>query len=536
LPRSKAPPRIAVIDAETDPFLYGRVPKPFAWGFYDGETYTHFWGDGATRALVDFLDRLKGDWIIYAHNGGKFDFYFLIDYIENPIRVIGSRIVSCKIGRHEFRDSYAAIPIPLGAYQKTSIDYQKFEIENREANKTEILDYLKDDCVFLHSLISSFIARFDTALTIGGAAMKTLKSIHKVTPRNQSHDAKYRPFYFGGRVQCFKYGVFDGPVKIYDVNSMYPAVMRNEHHPTGARYLNIRGGIADKRGEIAGMVGAKFYFAHVHATVSGGGLPIREKMGLNFSQKTGEFFTTSHEMRLLCQLGLMKVHKVIFAAAPYETVSFVDYVDKFSAEKIDAKTRGDKAGEIFAKLLLNSAYGKFAQNPENYKEWMIARDEEIPEAPFQLEKISDGYQLWSKPTEAHNYHDVATAASITSAARATLLKGLLSAKGAIYCDTDSIICEEMGEGADIDSKRLGAWKLEGEGVRTAVAGKKLYAVFDASGECIKKAAKGAIFSGDEIRRLSMGETLRWKNDAPTFSLQKKASFIDRSIARTQNLF
>ncbi len=255
MPRSKAPPRIAVIDAETDPFLYGRVPKPFAWGFYDGEKYVSFWGQNSTRALIDFLDTLKGDWIIYAHNGGKFDFFFLIDYIENPIKVIGSRIVSCKIGRHEFRDSYAAIPIPLGAYQKTSIDYQKFEEENREANKTEILDYLKDDCVFLFGLVTAFIERFGTALTIGGAAMKTLKTIHPVTPRNQSHDAKFRPFYFGGRVQCFKYGIFDGPVKIYDVNSMYSAVMRNEHHPTGARYLNVRNTIADKRGEIVGMVG-----------------------------------------------------------------------------------------------------------------------------------------------------------------------------------------------------------------------------------------------------------------------------------------
>lgn len=536
MPRAKKPPRIAVIDAETDPFLYGRVPKPFAWGFYDGERYVDFWGDGSTRALVDFLDSLKGEWIIYAHNGGKFDFHFLIEWLGNPIKIIGSRIVAARLGKHELRDSYAAIPIPLGAYQKTQIDYEKFEEENREKNKEEIRQYLRDDCVFLHGLVSAFIERFDTALTIGGAAMKTLKSIHKVTPRNQSHDAKFRPFYFGGRVQCFKYGVFDGPVKIYDVNSMYPAVMRNEHHPTGSRYLNIRGGIADKNGEIVGIADAKFYFAHVLATVSGGGLPIREKMGLNFSQKTGEFFTTSHEMRLLCQLGLMKVHKVIFAAAPYETISFAEYVDKFSAEKIAAKQAGDKAGEIFAKLLLNSAYGKFAQNPENYKEWMIVRDETIPEAPFNLERAADGYQLWAKPTEAHNYHDVATAASITSAARATLLRGLLSAKGAIYCDTDSIICEDMGEEADIDPSRLGAWKLEGEGVRTAVAGKKLYAVFDTAGECIKKAAKGAIFSGDEIVRLSRGETLRWKNDAPTFSLQKLPSFIDRSIARTQNLF
>lgn len=523
--------KIGVIDFETDPFLYGRVPKPFCAGFYDGEKFHHFWGEGCARALVDFLDSLPGNWIIYAHNGGKFDFHFLIDWIENPVKIISSRIVACKIGRHELRDSYAAIPIPLGAYQKTEIDYEKFEVENRNSHRTEIVDYLRDDCVFLHSLVSAFIDRFDTALTIGGAAMKTLKKIHPVSGRNSSHDAKFRPYYYGGRVQCFKYGVFDESVKIYDVNSMYPAVMRNEVHPTGARYLNVRGTVADKNGEIAGMKDAAFYFAHVRATVSGGGLPIREKMGLDFSRKTGEFWTTSHEMRLLCRAGLMRIEKVVFAAAPYETISFTEYVDTYSKEKIDAKTRGDKAGEIFAKLLLNSAYGKFAQNPENYKEWLLTRGEEIPPEPYELERAADGYSLWAKPTEAHNYHDVATAASITSASRATLLRGLLAAENPIYCDTDSIICTAMGPDADIDPLRLGAWKLEAEGERIAVAGKKLYAVFDRTGECVKKASKGAIFSGREIERIARGELMNWKNAAPTFSLQKEPSFIDRDIAR-----
>ena len=527
--------RIGVIDFETDPFLYGRVPRPFAAGFYDGKDFKYFWGEGCARALVDYLDSLPGKWLIYAHNGGKFDFHFLLDWLENPIKIISSRIVSCSLGRHELRDSYAAIPIPLGAYQKSEIDYALFEPEKRDAHKTAILNYLEDDCVFLHSLVTAFIGRFGTALTIGGAAMKTLKSIHKVEPRNQSHDAKYRPYYFGGRVQCFKYGVFDGPVKIYDVNSMYPAVMKNERHPTGARYLNVRNTICDREGEIAGMAGAAFYFAQVQATITGGGLPVREKMGLDFSHKSGVFFTTSHELRLLHAHGLIKVHKVLFAAAPYETISFADYVDKFSAEKIDAKKRGDKTAEIFAKLLLNSAYGKFAQNPENYKDWIIERGDTIPDAPYQLEKTGDGFALWSRPSKAHNYHDVATAASITSAARATLLRGLLSAVNPIYCDTDSIICADMGPGADIDPARLGAWKLEGEGSRVAVAGKKLYAVFNDAGECIKKASKGAVFSGGEILRLTRGEVVRWKNDAPTFSLQKPPSFIDRDIQRAQNM-
>ena len=53
--------RIAVIDFETDPFLADRFPRPFAWGFYDGERYVEYWQSDAwntnecTDVLVNFL-------------------------------------------------------------------------------------------------------------------------------------------------------------------------------------------------------------------------------------------------------------------------------------------------------------------------------------------------------------------------------------------------------------------------------------------------------------------------------------------------
>jgi hypothetical protein len=46
----------------------------------------------------------------------------------------------------------------------------------------------------------------------------------------------------------------------------------------------------------------------------------------------------------------------------------------------------------------------------------------------------------------------------------------------IYCDTDSIICEAFG--GNLHDTELGGWKIEAEGDYAAIAGKKLYAVFD----------------------------------------------------------
>ena len=74
--KEKPQTRIAVIDFETDPFLYDRVPEPFSAGFYDGETYIDFWGDDCADQLICYLESRKDNLIIYAHNGGKFDFYY----------------------------------------------------------------------------------------------------------------------------------------------------------------------------------------------------------------------------------------------------------------------------------------------------------------------------------------------------------------------------------------------------------------------------------------------------------------------------
>jgi hypothetical protein len=84
--------KLLVIDFETDPFLHDRLPIPFAWGAYDGDNYWHDWIPRAwetprlcARTLVDFLKAQAAEgisYIIYAHNGGKFDFLFFLDELD----------------------------------------------------------------------------------------------------------------------------------------------------------------------------------------------------------------------------------------------------------------------------------------------------------------------------------------------------------------------------------------------------------------------------------------------------------------------
>ena len=214
---------ILTLDFETDPFKHGRVVEPFCVGLYDGSNFNYEWGTDCAAKIMARLSKLPES-IIYIHNGGRFDLFFLFPWIERQMRIINGRIVQCYLGKHEVRDSYSIFPLQLAKYKKDDIDITKLERDVRQKNKAEILSYLRGDCVYLHELVSAFIAEFGDYLTIGSAAMHQLRSFHPFRNGGPALDEKFRhSFFYGGRVQCFKAGVIKTPFQIFDVNSMYPA-------------------------------------------------------------------------------------------------------------------------------------------------------------------------------------------------------------------------------------------------------------------------------------------------------------------------
>jgi len=552
--------KLAVLDFETDPFEYDRPPQAFVVGFYDGDTYRHFWGADCAKQIADYV-RDK-NYVIYAHNGGKFDFYFLLKEASCDVQVINSRIAVMNIGKSILRDSYLILPLPLSAHKKDVINYDIFEEDEREKpkNKAAILEYLESDCIYLYEWVAKFREKFGGCLTLPSASFNELRKtgyiIGKATPE---YDAKYRPYYYGGRTEAFKVGHFTKPCKVVDINSAYPYAMLDEH-PYGHEFF-----------EYKELPETGFYFATILAT-SRGALPRRitegKKKGSLIFDNDGierEYHVTSWEIRAGLDTGTLDISKLIRCLVPGETQNFREFVEKFFALKAEAKAAGDKDSETFSKLILNASYGKFALNPEKFREFKLTEVGELPieqredeTRPEFLRRIKAeewaleadspfGISIWSKPDPGDTYYNVATAASITGYVRAYLWRAICASKNVLYCDTDSLVCETY---QGIVGPKIGEWEIEGETSNVFIGGKKLYAMkmqtpfkggfnlFENRANKEKKAkwktaCKGCRLSPAQIIKIVKGgRTIVWYNDAPTFSLTRGLSFISRKIKVT----
>lgn len=533
--KSKEMVPIYTCDLETDPFAFGRYPEPFSADFYDGYTHSTFWGSGCIDRLCEHIENQPSG-IIYLHNGGRFDIYYLMRLVRgNPALIINGRIVRtfCKAAGgkyHEIRDSYAIMPFALAKYKKDYIDYKLMEPDVRENHKDEIIHYLKGDTTYLHELCVGFLEMFGNKLTIGSAAMKELQKHHQFESLSNKADGEIRSeYYYGGRVQCFEKGILKGPWKVYDVNSMYPYVMKAYDHP-----ISMPGSITTK-------IRKSTCFVKVEGT-NHGAFPTRTKTGLRFDIEEGTFTVTIHEFNAALEHGLFVPRRIRQCINFGQRSNFSGFVDHFYEKREQAKTTGDEMHGLFYKFVLNSAYGKFAQNSDKFMEYCISEGNENLTSkgwtPYETDDISKerSYIIWKRKPQlstertARNYN-VATGASITGAARAVLLSSIAQSESPIYCDTDSIVCKKLS-GVKFHDKILGSWKEEATADTACIGGKKLYALFDAKRACVKQANKGVNLTPEEIRQVCKGQTIESKRIAPSFHLDGSYNFITRNVRMT----
>jgi DNA polymerase type B, organellar and viral len=537
---------IYAVDTETDPFLRERTPVAFSAGLFDGSDFYHSWGRNCIKKLGEKLARLKPG-IIYIHNGGKFDLYVkdeegecILDWLirEKKMTVINNRIVKAHIqavkGVHELRDSMAIMPFALKQYDKDDIDYWKLEKQYRWEHRVEIVKYMRKDCVSLWQLCSGFWDRFGDNLTVGGTAMKEIQKMHEFTILSKDQDDEIRGrFYYGGRVQCFEKGNLNAnkkrTFKVYDINQSYPNAMRNFDHPLGC--------VVSRDNKLDDQC----FFLSVYGR-SKGCFPVRTDTSIEFPVREGMFHITVHEYRVAVAHGLFELDYIQESFHFERFGRFETFVDTMHGSRKEAQLKDDKIGAIFYKYVGNSGYGKFAQDPDNYMDYALTDLEgNLYDLNYEPCEVMEhlGVIMWHRHSSGVTRYNVATGASITGAARAALIPALAHAKRPVYCDTDSIICEDLPT-VEVDDTKLGAWKIEKTGTKLSIGGKKMYSLYGLPDhtiigpqQCMKMASKGVRLHPSEIWRVADGEKIDFFKDAPTYDFKtRKDRYLHRTVKMT----
>jgi hypothetical protein len=575
------PRKVFACDCETDPFVHERVPVPFLWGLYDGDQFLTF---DKTEDFVAYV--IDKEILLYAHNGGKFDFMFLLPFVGyTKAQIINGRIVSMMLGKAELRDSYSIIPEALKKFGgKLDIEIWKLEKSQRLKNRPEILRYLKQDCVGLYDAVVQYRLIAGTKKTIASNALAFCKKLG-IDPGRTNHkfDQKYRRFYYGGRCECFIPGTHKN-VKLIDIHSAYPFAMTHDH-ATGDNFVRLD--------NLNGLTTEEIQrsFIVIECT-SHGAFPMRTREGLIFPHEYNEFHVTGWEYLVAKEYGLIENETIQEVRFTSDKINFTPYVKHWYNLKSATDKKADPVHYTIYKILMNSLYGKLSQNIMNYYDYKIVlAGERIcykPEYSLENEKLcSKCNELmsdhgWQKYLEFDNheihrreslwqhkfkygedwegkglYNNVATGASVTGFTRAHLLRAMcqLGRENIIYSDTDGIVCKTSTDLSRIPfSDKLGEWELEGVGEIGHFAGKKLYGIKLANDK-YKLATKGSrlnqkhmykIIDGEQISyqeqddatgyeqitRLMTGETIVWQNEAPSFKIDGSAKFVVRKIRAT----
>lgn len=528
----------AVADCETDAFD-GQAVVAFVWAIVasDGERQI-FWNTGK---FIEWLKNFGGT--VYAQNGGRFDWLqpeIVPHFEQGRIRLINGRLAEAKIGSAKIRDSFLCLPCALDCFgEKDVFDYRlllRGKAKNRKTNKAKIEKYVMQDCVALFNAMSRFIDRYGFALTQAGAALKTWEAMGGEKRRyGEAHDAAFRPYYVGGRCEVFEYANGTaGEFQLFDINSSYPAAMRGEHC-AGTDYI--------KTTNYKKAHPSSFWIVR---TISRGALPFNDGRKIYYpnDNTAREYFCTGHEIQAALEFGKLDITEAR-GLVPRRFETFAPYVNKYYAERAEAKNNGDQIGDQISKIFMNSLYGKFGANPETYKDYQIvAAGARVP--GWEYSQTLDEQDVLERPTACAQYFDVAAAASITGQARAALMRGIFSSRRVMYCDTDSILCEEFGGKIGAE---LGQWKLEAN-IKTAwIAGKKCYALETTDtepkddkdrkvkkGDAIYKTAHKGVSkldaTVDDIKRAAAGEVVEIAKSAPNCKLDGRQVFFNRKIQKT----
>lgn len=446
---------------------YTRTRKARCWTNPEWDRFTDA---GAFWSRVAAYARARSRVCVFAHNW-SFDAPVLDTFSHLPALgfLLGSAVIDSPPVILRFRSQKATIllldtlnwwRVPLAALGE-SVGLPKLPMPDPAASPEEWERYCRRDVEIIHAAMRAwwdFLDRYDMggfAPTLAGQALRAYR--HRFMPTRvliDDHEdalALARSAYHGGRVECFKLGKIPGPVEHFDVNSMYPFVMKAHAYPAVLRLTARRVALP----ELARWLESC-------AVVADAELETDEPryaavVGKRLCFPVGRFRAALTTPDLLYALAKRHLRSVAFAAVYEKAPLFERFVSEFYRLRQDARDAGRTLDVWLLKILMNSLYGKFGQHGGTWKEHGPAPLDDVrqwKELDYETGEVTTwralGGLLQRRQDEPECYSShPAIAAHVTAYARARLWDLiLLAGRGEVfYTDTDSLFVSEKGGAA-----------------------------------------------------------------------------------------
>ncbi|XP_071691998.1 DNA polymerase-like [Rutidosis leptorrhynchoides] len=437
---------------------------------------------------------------IYFHNFSRFDGIILLkhlacnhkDFHLKPLmrnhRLYELAVYSGKKMLFRFRDSLNLLHGSLNDLAKSlcpdfgtkgSINYDEVTVDKLPAMKDEYIDYMKQDIYLLGGVmqkaqeIYSNLYKVDieskitlSALSLSIFRMKYFDDSHfSIHIPNRNEDQFIRHGYYGGHTDAYKPHGKD--LYFYDVNSLYPFIMKEFPMPHGAPvwYGNLQEKDLDNK---LGFIEA---YVECPKTLKNPFLPYRDKNGLLLFP-TGKFVGVyfSEELKFAREIGYTVIPLSGYLFEKKES-PFSNFVSNLFESRLEAKKSGNDALSYVYKILMNSLYGRFGINPQSTKtevcdtvrsRKLLRRSELI-----SADVLNDNCNVVSyhHNYKSNDYWDppkntaVQLSAAITAYARIYIYP-YISREDCYYTDTDSVVLGNPLPDELISSSILGKFKLE----------------------------------------------------------------------------
>ena len=539
--------------ADTETILIDNQHKPYAAGLllvrpgeeldpncridtYFSEDYSIILDDfdrRSTKVLNDLVLRIsaiarqeKSTLTIYFHNFSRFDGILLLKHLAchhksyklkalvRNHRLYEIVVYSGKKMLFRFRDSLNLLPGKLSALAKSlcpglgmkgSIPHDEICLSNLVSMKDRLLDYMKQDILLLGGVMQKaqeinwkqFNVDIESKITLSSLALSIFRmkyyddSNWPIHIPNRNEDLFIRRAYYGGHTDT--YMPYGENLYYYDVNSLYPFVMKEFPMPGGVPVWHNN--LVNK--DLDSLFGFIEAYVVCPKTIKRPFLPYRDKNN-TLIFPTGQFLGVyySEELKYARGLGYTVLPLSGYLFEKMDS-PFRDFVSSLFESRLEARNAGNDALAFVYKILMNSLYGRLGISPkstvteicdENRLNSLIRNSEFISSdmlsennyvVSYHKNKTDSDY--WNPPKNSA----VQLAAAITASARIHMYP-YISRDDCYYTDTDSVVLGQPLPDEVVSSSVLGKFKLEDRVIKGYFLAPKSYCYIAKDGKNVIK--------------------------------------------------